>query len=100
VSNLHPPHVASSGSGPDRSADEITCMEFVELVTEYLEGVLDASALDLVEEHLVMCDWCVTYLDQMQSTVDGLRALRQPKPPGPPSTRLLAAVRARAGGDG
>jgi hypothetical protein len=41
-----------------------------------------------------MCDWCVTYLDQMQSTLDGLRALRQTEPPGAPSERLLAAVRA------
>jgi hypothetical protein len=44
VSNLRPPHFPSA----DHSADEITCMEFVELVTDYLENALDASALDLL----------------------------------------------------
>jgi predicted anti-sigma-YlaC factor YlaD len=83
---------------PETSADEVTCREFVELVTEYLDGALTASALELVEEHLVMCDWCADYLHQMHSTLDCLSALRDAGEPGPPSARLLAAVRARAGG--
>jgi predicted anti-sigma-YlaC factor YlaD len=75
-------------------------MEFVELVTDYLEGALDASSLDLVEEHLVMCDWCATYLDQMQATLDCLQSLRDAEPPPQPSERLIAAVRARMGANG
>ena len=99
MSHLRPPHRASSGAS-DHSTDEIVCIEFVELITDYLEGALDASALDLVEEHLAMCDWCVTYLDQMHSTLECLRALRDTEPPSKPSERLLAAVRARAGAGG
>jgi predicted anti-sigma-YlaC factor YlaD len=75
-------------------------MEFVELLTDYLEGALDPSALDLVEEHLVMCDWCMTYVDQMQSTLEALGSVKDAEPPSQPSERLLAAVRARAGADG
>ena len=76
---------------------ELTCQELVELVTEYLEGALAPTRLDLVEEHLVMCDWCVAYLQQMETTLDQLRSLRDEAPAQPPD-RLLAAVRARAGG--
>jgi predicted anti-sigma-YlaC factor YlaD len=81
----------------DASAHEVTCREFVELVTDYLEGTLAPSALDLVEEHLVMCDWCGTYLQQMETTIERLRSLRDEAPAQPPD-RLLAAVRARAEG--
>ena len=28
--------------------------------------------MELVEEHLVMCDWCKTYLEQMELTVESL----------------------------
>jgi predicted anti-sigma-YlaC factor YlaD len=83
----------------DVTADEVTCMEFVELVTDYLEGALDGAALDLVEEHLVMCDWCVTYLDQVRSTLECLRSLRDGEREDQPSERLLAALWERAGGD-
>jgi anti-sigma factor RsiW len=51
-----------------RPDDEITCREFVELVTDYFEGALPAHTLSLTEEHLVMCDWCATYAQQMRAT--------------------------------
>jgi predicted anti-sigma-YlaC factor YlaD len=49
--------------------DEIICHEFVEIVTDYLEGALPEDRRDLVEEHLVLCDSCQNYLDQVQTTV-------------------------------
>ena len=52
--------------------DEITCREFVAIVTDYLEGALPEERVDLIEEHLVMCDWCKTYLDQMEATIGAL----------------------------
>jgi anti-sigma factor RsiW len=75
--------------------DEITCREFVELVTDYWEGTLPEDRLELVEEHLVMCDWCVTYVEQVQATVDALAAL----PPEPVPDRLLDALSAALGED-
>ena len=75
------------------TADEITCRELVELVTSYLEGSLDEPTLNQVEEHLVMCDWCVTYVEQVQATVDALATL----PPEPVPGRLLDALSAALG---
>lgn len=73
---------------------EVTCREFVELVTDYFEGVLAQRTLEQVEEHLVLCDWCVTYAEQMRATVESLRGLRT-RSSLEPSGALLAAVRAR-----
>ncbi len=50
------------------SVEEIVCREFVELATEYLEEALSDETLELVEEHLAMCDWCRDYLHQIDTT--------------------------------
>jgi predicted anti-sigma-YlaC factor YlaD len=76
------------------TADEVTCQQFVELVTDYFEGALAPRTQSRVEEHLVMCDWCTTYAEQMQSTVVALRELREPASPDPPPG-ALAALRAK-----
>src|SRR5918999_850745 len=51
------------------SVPELTCKELVEVVTEYLEGRMPAERRLLFEEHLAFCDWCQTYLEQMQETI-------------------------------
>ena len=76
------------------TADEVTCQQFVELVTDYFEGSLPPRILSEVEEHLVMCDWCVAYVEQMQATVDALRALKN-RSSRQPSDLLLTALRAK-----
>jgi anti-sigma factor RsiW len=48
---------------------DLTCAEVVELVTEYLEGGLSAHQRERFEEHLGVCDLCVTYLEQMRQTI-------------------------------
>jgi anti-sigma factor RsiW len=75
------------------TADEVTCQQFVERVTDYFEGALPLRTLSQVEEHLVMCDWCVAYVEQMQATVDSLRKLGDRSSREPPNL-LLAALRA------
>jgi predicted anti-sigma-YlaC factor YlaD len=94
---LGPPHNGHSRSEFDPPVDEITCQQFVELVTEYFEGALQAHTLSQVEEHLVMCDWCVTYVQQMQGTISSLRKLREERTPEPPDP-VLEALRARREG--
>jgi predicted anti-sigma-YlaC factor YlaD len=80
------------------TADEVTCQQFVELVTGYFEGALPRRTLAHVEEHLVLCDWCVTYVEQMQTTLHLLRTLKDHPSQEPPDS-VLAALRAnKAGG--
>jgi predicted anti-sigma-YlaC factor YlaD len=76
------------------TADEVTCQQFVDLVTDYFEGALAPRTLSQVEEHLVMCDWCVTYVEQMQATIDSLGKLKD-RSSREPADLLLAALRAK-----
>jgi hypothetical protein len=46
----------------------------------------------------VLCDWCVTYAEQMQSTIAALRELRQTAPPEPPAAALAALRSNKADG--
>ena len=47
----------------------IDCADLVELVTDYLEGVLDEPTRAEIDAHLALCDGCDTYLAQMRETV-------------------------------
>jgi hypothetical protein len=56
-------------------SEEMTCQEFVELVTDLIEGQLVASVRVEAEAHLDECEDCSVYLEQMRQTLAGLRAL-------------------------
>ena len=86
-----------SAAGGDLPVDEVTCQAFVELVTDYFEGALPPRTQSRVEEHLVMCDWCVTYVDQMRATISALRELAEPRSAEPPEA-VLAVLQARRSG--
>lgn len=65
-----------------------TCQEFVELVTDYLEGATSPAATARVDAHLARCPDCRTYLSQMRRTVHVLGAL-PPAPVSPAAERDL-----------
>lgn len=48
------------------------CNELVELVTAYLDGTLDLHTRARFDAHLLECDGCESYLQQMRATVDTL----------------------------
>ncbi|TXI55219.1 anti-sigma factor family protein [Mycolicibacterium mageritense] len=50
----------------------IVCKEFVEMVTDYLEGTLDNRTRAQVERHLHGCDGCRSYLQQFRLTISAL----------------------------
>jgi anti-sigma factor RsiW len=50
-------------------AGALTCQELVELVTDYLEGVLPAAERDRFDAHLARCLGCTYYLEQMRQTL-------------------------------
>lgn len=51
------------------ASNELTCKELVELLTEYLEGVLPPMERHRFEEHLAGCQGCRNYLQQMRETI-------------------------------
>ncbi len=51
------------------NAPELTCMELVELVTDYLEGKLPPAERARFDYHLSRCRHCTNYLAQMQRTI-------------------------------
>ena len=86
------PQDGHSAEALSMTSNEITCRQFVEFVTDYFESALDNRTLGQVEEHLVMCDWCVTYAEQMHATIAALAQLPAETPPEPPEI-VLAALR-------
>ena len=78
------------------TVDEVTCQQFVELITDYFEGTLSSRTLTQVEEHLVLCDACVGYGEQMQATVVALGSLRERHELDPPEA-VMSVLRAKRG---
>jgi anti-sigma factor RsiW len=72
----------------------MTCAEFVELVTAYLEGALDRDTEQRFVEHMALCDGCDRYLQQIRETVAQLGQLPiEDSLSGEARDRLLEAFR-------
>lgn len=73
--------------------DPLVCREFVELVTDYLEGTLPEAERIRFEAHLAQCDGCTGYLEDMRRLIGSLHEVAEP--PQDPETReaLLRAFR-------
>jgi anti-sigma factor RsiW len=76
----------------------LTCQQMVELVTEYLDGVMEPGRRARFEEHLAGCDGCTTYLAQYRTTVALVGRLDVNDVPAPVMAELLGAFRNWAGG--
>ncbi len=73
-------------------AEHVTCRELVELLTDYLEDVLDAAERAEIERHIVICRGCSNYVEQMRSTIELLGRLAEDAAHAP-SEPLLARFR-------
>jgi anti-sigma factor RsiW len=71
----------------------MTCRQFVEIVTDYLEQQLDEARKLWTEEHLAGCDACRAYLEQMRQTIRALRDLGDETLDGARRERILEAMR-------
>jgi hypothetical protein len=76
---------------------DLDCREFVELVTSYLEGSMDAQAEQDFIDHLALCDGCERYLEQMRQTTESLADLPGGSIPTDARSALLGAFRSRRG---
>lgn len=77
----------------------LVCREVVELVTDYLEGVLDPKEHKRFEQHLAGCDGCSAYLEQMRGTLQIAGSLAPEDVDPAMRERLIEAFRGwRSGG--
>ena len=75
---------------------ELACQEVVELVTAYLDGALGPDDRERFEEHLVFCDGCDNYLEQMRATIRLTGSVEQALP-GELEEQLLEVFRGWSG---
>jgi hypothetical protein len=89
--------------GPRAALDDdglmtVACREFVELVTEHLEGLLPEPVERAIAAHLELCEPCLIYLEQIRATTRLLRGLPTPSLTPPARNRLLEVFSALHGG--
>ena len=75
------------------TARQLACSELVELVTDYIEGVMPVAERVRFEEHLRMCEGCAAYLDQMRRTIELTGRLTERDVPRPAADELLRVFR-------
>lgn len=80
---------------PGDTPRDIACIELVELLTEYLEGVLPDDEVAAIEAHLALCPPCRVYLEQMRATIDALGSVPVETLSVEAQDTLLAAFRER-----
>jgi predicted MFS family arabinose efflux permease len=74
VARRRPEPIAATTRDIPPAPGELACKELVELVSDYLEGVLPPSVRDEFQTHLAGCDGCTEYVRQIGIT---LRALQE-----------------------
>jgi anti-sigma factor RsiW len=74
-------------------ADDLACIQVVELVTDYLEGALSASESRRLERHLETCPGCTEYLEQLRTIAGSLRGLTEESFPAEIRDGLVAEFR-------
>jgi anti-sigma factor RsiW len=79
----------------------IRCVEFVDSVTDWMEGALGDEERLSLEEHLAICPHCTEYVGQLRLSTAVLREVdkRAPRLAPSPEARaaLLAAFRRERG---
>lgn len=63
-------------SDSERIHLDLPCNQFVELVTEYLDGALTPEELARVDEHLGICEDCASVLAQWRLVIEVTGELR------------------------
>jgi anti-sigma factor RsiW len=74
-------------------AEDLACIEAVEVMTDYLDGALPAVQARRLERHLETCPGCTEYLEQMRTLAGSLGGLTKDSLPAETRDALIAAFR-------
>lgn len=69
--------------------DDVRCSEVVTVLTDYFDGALPADERVALEQHLLFCEGCVSFVEQLRTTVGLTGRLVQADVPTPVMDRLL-----------
>jgi anti-sigma factor RsiW len=75
---------------------QLSCQQMVELVTEYLDGVMEPRRRARFEAHLAGCDGCSNYLEQFRTTVAVVGRIEVADVPESVMNELVSAFRSWA----
>lgn len=78
------------------SRDEMRCREVVDVLSDYLEGALPAERRAALEQHLLTCENCVNYLNQMRTSIALTGKLQEEDVPDEVMDRVLDMFRERS----
>jgi anti-sigma factor RsiW len=71
--------------------DPRKCEEARALMSDYVDGDLDAAERKRLERHVRFCDRCHTVLSNLRQTLGGLRRLEASHPPDADNADAVAA---------
>ena len=74
--------------------EELSCREVVEILGDYLEGVMPAEERARLDEHLAACEGCAAYLEKLRLTIRLSGRLPAEAVPPEAMAPLLQAFRA------
>jgi len=83
----------SQPQGDPAEPEGMDCQEVVELVTDYLEGVLDANMVARFDAHLALCTGCEVYLAQIRDSIAATGSIRAENLPAATVDALVEAFR-------
>jgi anti-sigma factor (TIGR02949 family) len=72
------------------SSQDIGCTECMDLLADYVDGVLPREQAELLEWHIEGCPPCVAFVNTYRGTVDAAKRLRQTTLPPELRERLIA----------
>lgn len=77
--------------------DEVQCREVVGVLSDYFEGALPVEQRAALEQHLLMCEGCTNYVDQMRTSIRLTGRLQEEDVPAPVMEKMLQMFRERSG---
>ena len=74
----------------------LTCKEFLQELTDYLDATVDAELRRKLEAHISECPNCFVILDTTQKTIKVYKGMQPQAIPDEVHVRLMQAVERRA----
>lgn len=77
--------------------DDVRCREVVEVLTDYFDGALPVAQRTALEQHLLTCEGCATYVDQLRTTIRLTGRLAEEDVPSSVMEKVLQMLTERLG---